>query len=139
MIDYNIKRIFKQVGLGLLVVATMTGCANTYKYIPSFWDDNQSHYIIQVRLTVDRLDCEQPHAAQVGRIRDAVDTFMFYSESKGSLQKDVIRLVEPMKQTVDDFYKRSVTQQGSRTYCELKKKVLQEQSQRAAGSVLGRW
>jgi len=44
-----------------------------------------------------------------------------------------------MKATVDDFYKRSQGTQGSKTYCELKKKVMIEQAQRAAGSVLGRW
>lgn len=123
----------------ILSAVLLSGCANMYKYIPSFWDDNQSQRIVDVRLAVERLDCEQPHLPQVQKIKDNLDWFVLYSESKGRSQQDVIKLVEPMRATVDDFYKRSQTQQGSKTYCEIKKKVLREQSQRAAGSVLGRW
>lgn len=123
----------------ILAAATLAGCANMYKYIPSFWDDNQSRAITDVRLAVARLDCAEPHLAQAQQIKDRIDWFMLYSESKGRSQQDVIKLVEPMKATVDDFHKRSSEKQGSKTYCELKKKVMIEQAQRAAGSVLGRW
>jgi hypothetical protein len=117
----------------------LMGCGSMYKYIPSCWDDNQSRAIIDVRLSVERLDCAEPHLAQAQRIKDSIDWFVLYSESKGRSQQDVVKLVEPMKATVDDFHKRSQGAQGSNTYCELKKKVMIEQAQRAAGSVLGRW
>lgn len=123
----------------VIFAAMLTGCGSMYKYIPSFWDDNQSRAIIDVRLNVERLDCAEPHLAQAQRIKDSIDWFVLYSESKGRSQQDVIKLVEPMKATVDDFHKRSQGTQGSKTYCELKKKVMIEQAQRAAGSVLGRW
>jgi hypothetical protein len=44
-----------------------------------------------------------------------------------------------MKETVDDFYKRSTEKQGTKTYCEIKKKVMILQSDKAASAVLGRF
>lgn len=125
--------------LVLAAAVMLTGCGSMYKYVPSFWDDNQSRAIIDVRLAVSKLNCAEPHLPQAQVIKDRIDWFMLYSESKGRSQQDVIKLVEPMKATVDDFHKRSSEKEGSKTYCELKKKVMVEQSQRAAGSVLGRW
>jgi hypothetical protein len=46
-----------------------------------------------------------------------------------------------MKETVEDWYKR-VSTEGHRDnpiYCDLKKRVLQEQSARAAKAILGRF
>lgn len=128
-------KTFLIIAVSLLV----TGCGSMYKYIPSFWDDNQSQAIVDVRLAVQKLDCAEPHLAQAQVIKDRIDWFVLYSQSKGRSQQDVLKLVEPMKATVDDFHKRSSEKQGSKTYCELKKKVMIEQAQRAAGSVLGRW
>lgn len=123
----------------LAAAVLLAGCGSIYKYVPSFWDDNQSRAIIDVRLAVSKLNCAEPHLPQAQAIKDRIDWFMLYSESKGRSQQDVVKLVEPMKATVDDFHKRSSEKEGSKTYCEIKKKVMVEQSQRAAGSVLGRW
>lgn len=123
-----------------LAVIMLTGCSTAYKYIPSFWDDNQSSRAIDIRQSVQQLDCSQPHRPQAQRIADNVEWFVMYSESKGRSQQDVLKLIEPLKATADDFLKRSSgEQQGSKTYCELKKRVMIEQAQRMAGSVLGRW
>jgi len=59
-------------------------------WVPSFWDDNQSAKIVDVRLAVDRLDCSQPQLAQISVIRDDLRWFELYSTSKGQLQKDVL-------------------------------------------------
>ena len=121
------------------IALTLTGCANMYKYIPSFWDDNQSAKIIDVRQKIHNIDCTKAQAPQATAIVQDIQWFRLYSESKGSLQQDVLKLVEPMEQTAQDWAKRSATQEGSKTYCEIKKKVLVGQIDRAAGSVLGRW
>lgn len=117
----------------------LTGCANLTGYIPSFWDDNQSSKIVDLRLSVDRLDCKQPQQAQVARIRDDLRWFHLYSLSKGSRQTDVLRLLAPMEGTVEDFYKRTQQQKDNVVYCDLKKKVMEEQAARAAKAVLGRF
>ena len=121
---------------------TVSGCAtvDTVKgWVPSFWDDNQSAKIIDVRQLVAQLDCQQEHLPQVKRIKDNLHWFELYSDSKGMRQQDVLRISKPMQETVDDFYKRSLSQQGSVVYCELKKKILTTQSEHAAQAILGRF
>lgn len=132
----------KKFFLIMICAQLLSGCAalSTVKgWIPSFWDDNQSAKIVDVRLRVDRINCDQPQLAQAERIRDDLRWFELYSNSKGSRQADVLRLIKPMQDTVDDWYKRSLDQQGSKGYCEIKKKILQSQSERAASAVLGRF
>jgi hypothetical protein len=122
-----------------LLALTLSGCATVKNWIPSFWDDNQSAKIIDVRLSVNKLDCSQEQLPQVTKIREDLLWFQFYSESKGWRQADVLRVIKPMQETVEDMYKRAKDQQGSKIYCELKKKVMQSQAERAARTVLGRF
>ncbi len=121
------------------IVITLTGCANIKEMIPSFSDPNQSARIIDVRQSVVQLDCKQPHAPQVKRIKDNLEWFQLYSESKGWRQNDVIKLVKPIQETVDDFYKRSLDKQGTEGYCEIKKKIMISQTEKAASAILGRF
>jgi hypothetical protein len=125
--------------LVLSLALMLSGCATMTNWIPSFWDDNQSAKITDVRLHVDRLDCKGDQLAQITVIRNDLRWFQLYSESKGKLQKDVLRLVGPMQETVEDMYKRNSEGKGSQTYCELKKKIMQQQAERAASGILGRW
>ncbi len=122
--------------LGLQGCATVAGIQS---YIPSFWDDNQSAKITDVRLDIEKLDCKLEQHPQVAKIRNDLKWFELYSESKGPRQQDVQRLIRPMQDTVEDWYKRSSQQKDNAVYCELKKKVLVEQSSRAAKAVLGRF
>jgi|LauGreDrversion4_2_1035121.scaffolds.fasta_scaffold247452_3 hypothetical protein len=123
----------------LTLALSLTGCASVKEWIPSFSDPNQSARIVDVRQSVAQLDCKQPHAPQVKRIKDNLEWFQLYSESKGWRQNDVLKLVKPMQETVDDFYKRSTEKQGSDTYCEIKKKLMAAQADKAASAVLGRF
>ena len=123
----------------LVVAVVLSGCASVQSWVPSFWDDNQSHRIVDVRLRVDRLDCSQPQLAQIAVIRDDLRWFELYSISKGQLQKDVLRLIQPMQATVEDMYTRNTTGSASNAYCELKKQVMTQQAARIASAVLGRW
>ena len=127
--------------LAIFAIAVLSGCASITGLIPSFWDDNQSARIISVRLDIERVDCKTAQLPQVAKIRDDLAWFRLYSESKGSRQADVIALTKPMSETVEDWHKR-VSLEGHRDnpiYCDLKKRVLQEQSTRAAKAVLGRF
>ena len=118
------------------LVVMLTGCATVQNWIPSFWDDNQSAYITDARLSVERINCAEPQTVQVQRLREDLRRFELYSEAKGSLQKDVIRVIEPMQSTVKEWAERG---EGSKTYCEIKKRVLAQQGERAAKVILGRW
>ena len=125
--------------LTILAAVVITGCSTVQSWIPSFWDDNQSAKITDVRLTVDRIDCAKDQLAQASQLRDQLRWFELYSRSKGALQRDVIRLIEPIQQTTEDWYKRSLEGQGTQGYCVIKKKILEQQTERAAKGIMGRW
>lgn len=120
----------------ILFTVLLTGCATVQSWIPSFWDDNQSAYITEVRLSVERIRCEDDQTVQVARLSEDLRRFQLYSEAKGTLQRDVLRVIEPMQLTVKEWRDRG---QGSKTYCELKKKLLLQQGERASKVILGRW
>lgn len=124
-----------------LAVATLTlalaGCSSLPFEIPSFWDDNQAARIIDVRKSINDLDCAAAHAPQVKTIQHHLKWFELYSQSKRT--PDVARLIQPMQATVDDFYRRSVENPGSAAYCELKKRVMITQGETVARAVLGRF
>lgn len=115
----------------------LVGCSTIKDKIPSFWDDNQSRAVIDIRQAVIDLDCKQPHAPQVAEIKRHMDWLILYSQIKDT--RDVLRLVKPMNETVNDFYDRSVTKQGSEAYCNMKKKIMDTQSSTVAKAVLGRF
>lgn len=114
----------------------LTGCATVQSWIPSFWDDNQSAYITEARLSVERINCSEPQQPQTQRLAEDLRRFELYSQAKGTLQKDVLRIIEPMQATVKEWRDRG---EGSKTYCEIKKKVLAQQGERASRVILGRW
>jgi desulfoferrodoxin (superoxide reductase-like protein) len=120
-----------------IISLVLTGCSSLSLEIPSFWDDNQAARIIDVRKSVDDLDCAAAHAPQVKTIQHHLKWFELYSQSKRT--PDVARLIQPMQATVDDFYKRSVENPGSAAYCELKKRVMITQGETVARAVLGRF
>ena len=125
----------------IILAFMLSGCAGLTGLIPSFWDDNQSYKITSVRLDIERLDCKAAHKPQVVKIRDDLEWFRLYSDSKGGRQADVLALTKPMSETVEDWYKRVSTEghKDNPIYCDLKKRVLTEQSTRAAKAVLGRF
>jgi hypothetical protein len=125
----------------ILTVLLLQGCAGLTGLIPSFWDDNQSVKIVDVRLSLERLDCGQPQAAQLKSVRDNILWFQLYSTSKGSRQADVVKLTQPLSETVEEWYKR-VSAEGykeNKIYCDMKKKIAEEQAARAAKAILGRF
>lgn len=115
----------------------LTGCSSVKDWIPSFWDDNQSAHIINVRQSVEQLDCKKEHLPQAQKIYDSVEWFELYSESRG--HRDMQKLVKPIHDTAKEFLDRSKEKQGSVMYCELKKKFLQTQSATAAKAIMGRY
>jgi len=121
----------------LMLTLSLIGCSTIKDKIPSFWDDNQSKAVIDIRQSILDLDCKQTHAPQVAVIKKNVDWLIIYSQVKDT--RDVLRLVKPMNETVNDFYDRSMTKQGSEAYCNMKKKVLDVQSSTVAKAVIGRF
>jgi hypothetical protein len=130
----------KKILLISLLSLSLTGCASIVEMIPSFWDDNQSAKIVDIRQTIEQITCEPGTQLDDAKILlYEIQWFKLYSESKGARQKDVLRIVAPMEETAADWAKRSKAKEGSKTYCELKKKTLELQASRAAEAILGRF
>jgi hypothetical protein len=127
----------------LAVVAlclALGGCGTVQSWVPSFWDANQSHRIVDIAVAIDRVDCSADQKTQAEQIQADILWFIKYSETKGVRQQDVIKLVKPMSETVDDWITRAGSERGaSRAYCDVKKTLLQQQSTRAARAVQGRF
>ncbi len=123
----------------LSLALLLSGCANIIGMIPSFSDANQSRAIIDVRASVDAVDCTRPQLAQANQIAGQLRWFELYSESRGRRDQDVIRVIKPIQETVADWQKRDADGQASQGYCKLKKQILQSQTARAASVVLGRF
>jgi len=126
----------KTLAIIMAAALTLSGCATVQNWVPSFWDDNQSRIIVDTRLLIEQIDCGQPQTAQVLRVDQELRRFQLYSQAKGTLQKDVLRVIEPMKTSTEEWVKRG---EGSKTYCEIKKKLLTQQADRASSVILGRW
>lgn len=120
----------------VILTVLLSGCTTLQSWVPSFWDDNQSAYIITARLSAERINCLEPQLTQVQVLAEDLRRFELYSEAKGSLQRDVLRVIEPMQSTVKEWQARK---EGSRAYCEIKKKLLLQQAERASKVILGRW
>ena len=123
----------------LILAIMMSGCTTIKDMIPSFSDPLQSEKIVSIRLAAERFDCGQPHLPQITRIRDDLRWFDLYSRGKGWRQNDVLKLVAPLGETVEDFYKRTQDREGSVAYCKIKRQIMITQSSRAAEAVLGRF
>jgi len=114
----------------LLAPLLLSGCIT----IPSFYDDNESKVAIDLRHSVEKLDCAMPQKPQVAEIKSSLTWMTLYVDSKGS--DDIAEMISPMKETVNDFYNRG---EGSVGYCKIKKKVMSAQSKLIADAVLGRF
>ena len=122
----------------LLLTLALSGCASIMDLIPSFNDPNQSASIVNVQQSIENIDCQKDQLPQARNVQQQLQWFELYSRSKGR-QNDVLRIVEPMHETVSDWVKRSEDKQGTEAYCKIKKKILQQQSATAAKAVLGRF
>lgn len=120
-------------------VVMLTGCATVQDWLPSFWDDNQSAAIVTIRQLAHNINCEQNQLPQAETLVNGLQWFRMYGESKGSLQRDVLKLIEPMEKTARDWRDRNQKAPASTAYCDSKKRILQHQADRVAASVLGRW
>lgn len=124
----------------LLFTVSLSGCATVQSWIPSFWDDNQSRSIIDVRQAVSEISCEPgTQLKDADRVLSRLEWFRLYSESKGTRQQDVLKIIAPMEETVRDWRKRSAGSEGSTAYCTVKKRTLALQANRAAAAILGRF
>jgi hypothetical protein len=125
--------------LSLTLLSACSSFKSLVAEIPSFNDPNQSARIIDVRASIEAVDCSQPQLPQVRVIQGNLLWFHLYSESAGLRHTDVLRLTEPMEATVNEWAARAAKGEPSKLYCELKQNILRAQAKSAAAAVLGRY
>ena len=126
----------KQLAAVLLVV-TLTGCAGLIEKIPSRWDVNQAKVVTDIQQNAKRFDCKGDQLAQLTALDRDIEWFDIYAKTKPT--RDVAKLTKTMADTVNEFKDRASKGPVSPLYCELKKKIIIQQSEIIAGAVQGRF
>jgi len=101
--------------------------------IPSFWDDNESYSVAQIRHSVEQIDCDTTYSNQVNNLISDIRFLQLYSESKGS--DDILEMVDPMMETA----KGLANKEENKVFCSIKKKTLQKQSALIADATMERF
>ena len=123
----------------LVVVAflSLTGCASIMEMIPSGWDANQAKVITDIQLEVRHFDCKAELKPQVDQLAKDVEWFDIYAKTKPT--RDIAKLTGTITDTVNELKDRVAKGPVSPMYCDLKKKIIQQQVDIIAKSVQGRF
>jgi len=115
----------------------LTGCASIMEMIPSGWDVNQAKVITDIQLQVRHFDCKTELAPQVNKLAQDVEWFDIYAKTKPT--RDIAKLTGTITDTVKELQDRVAKGPVSPLYCDLKKKIIQQQADILAKSVQGRF
>jgi hypothetical protein len=121
----------------ILALLSLTGCAGLMELIPSRWDVNQAKVITDIQLQARHLDCKADLAPQVNKLAQDVEWFDIYAKTKPT--RDISKLTGTITTTVKELQDRVKAGSVSPLYCDLKKKIIQQQADILAGSVQGRF
>lgn len=121
----------------ILAVVSLSGCASLMEYIPSSWDVNQAKSITDIQQQARRIDCRADLPPQVNQLSKEVEWFDIYSQTKPT--RDINKLTGVIKDTVKELQERVAKGPVSPVYCDLKKKIIQQQADILAKSVQGRF
>ena len=123
--------------VAVLLIVTLTGCAGLIEKFPSRWDANQAKVVTDIQQGAKRFDCKGDQLAQLTALDRDVEWFDIYAKTKPT--RDVAKLTKTMVDTVNEFKDRASKGPVSPLYCELKKKIIIQQSEIIAGAVQGRF
>ena len=107
------------------------------EYIPSSWDVNQAKSITDIQQQVRHFDCKADLKLQVNQLAKNVEWFDIYSQTKPT--RDINKLTGVITDTVKELQERVAKGPVSPMYCDLKKKIIQQQADILAKSVQGRY
>jgi hypothetical protein len=123
--------------IAILAFLSLTGCASIMEYIPSGWDANQAKVITDIQLEIRHFDCAKDLAPQVNQLAKDLEWFNIYAKTKPT--RDIAKLTGTITDTVKELQDRVKAGPVSPLYCDLKKKVIQQQADILAKSVQGRF
>lgn len=123
--------------IAVVAFLTLTGCASIIEKIPSRWDVNQAKVITDIQLQVNHFDCKGDQVAQVNALALNVEWFDIYAKTKPT--RDIAKLTGVMTDTVKEYKDRLAKGPVSPLYCDLKVKIIKQQTEILTGSVQGRF
>jgi len=123
--------------LAVVAFISLTGCANIMEMIPSGWDANQAKSITDIQLEVRHFDCRAELKPQVDQLAKDIEWFDIYAKTKPT--RDIAKLTGTITDTVKELQDRVDKGPVSPMYCDLKKKIIQQQTDIIAKSVQGRF
>jgi hypothetical protein len=123
--------------LAVVAFISLTGCASIMEYIPSGWDVNQAKSITDIQLEVRHFDCKAELKSQVDQLAKDIEWFDIYAKTKPT--RDIAKLTGTINETVKELQDRVNKGPVSPMYCDLKKKIIQQQTDIIAKSVQGRF
>ena len=123
--------------IAVIAFISLTGCASIMEMIPSGWDVNQAKVITDIQLQVRHFDCKADLAPQVNKLAQDVEWFDIYAKTKPT--RDIAKLTGTITDTVKELQDRVAKGPVSPLYCDLKKKIIQQQADILAKSVQGRF
>ena len=121
----------------ILALVGLTGCASVMEMIPSRWDVNQAKVITDIQVQVNHFDCKKDQASQLAALAINVEWFDTYAKTKPT--RDISKLTGTMTTTVKEYEDRLKAGPVSSMYCDIKKKIIQQQADILARSVQGRF
>jgi len=128
----NIKKL-----LVILALVSLTGCASIVDMIPSRWDANQAKVITDIQVQTNHFDCRGDQVQQLKSLALNVEWFNTYAKTKPT--KDIAKLTGTVTATVKEYQDRLKVGPVSPLYCDLKIKIIKQQTDILAGSVQGRF
>jgi hypothetical protein len=121
----------------ILAVVSLSGCASLMEYIPSSWDVNQAKVITDIQVQARHFDCKGDQAQQLRSLALNVEWFDIYAKTKPT--RDIAKLTGTVTSTVKEYQDRLKTGPVSPMYCDIKLKIIQQQTDILAKSVQGRF
>jgi len=128
----NIKKL-----LVILALVSLTGCASIVDMIPSRWDANQAKVITDIQVQINHFDCKGDQTQQLRLLALNIEWFNTYAKTKPT--KDIAKLTGTVTATVKEYQDRLKAGPVSPLYCDLKVKIIKQQTDILAGSVQGRF
>ncbi|CAB4125352.1 hypothetical protein UFOVP181_58 [uncultured Caudovirales phage] len=121
----------------ILALVSLSGCSTILDNFPSRWDVNQAKSITDIQQQARRFDCKGDQVAQINNLDQTVEWFVIYSQTKPT--RDITKLTETLQTTVVEYKERASNGPVSPLYCDLKVKIIKQQTDILAGSVQGRF
>ncbi len=114
--------------IALLFVVSLTGCSTILNLLPSKWDPNEVAAVTDLRFDVRKVNCDTPESAlpTLQKLVDKKDWTWMYSESRKNT--DVLQLIRPFNETLDDLYTRAKSGKMSKAFCNGKVVILTTQA-----------